>query len=86
MSKYFESVLNEEKVAELGLRLVNRDSLNDASLVELTGDVTEFVHALIRKGEKGTVEKFLQDHKHHLTPTMRDMISIELKSLNPGKI
>ena len=86
MTNYFEKTLNKEKVAELGLRLLNRDMLNDASLTELTGDVVEFVHSLVGKRRKSEVLSFLQEHKDHLTPTMRELISSELKSLNPGKI
>ena len=86
MNKYFENVLNKEMVAELGLRLLNRDVLSDDSMTELTMDVTEFVQSLIKKRQKSNVLQFLQDHKDHLTPTMREMISNELKSLNPGSI
>lgn len=81
-----KDMLNDEIAAGLGLRLLNRDVLNDSSLMELTSDVVDFVHTMLQKGKKSIVQKFLTDHKDHLTPDMKDMISSELKSLNPGKI
>ena len=86
MKNYFETVLNKEMIAELGLRLLNRDMLNDESLMELTQDIADFVRSLIKNRNKTEVLSFLQEHKDHMTPDMREIVSKELKSLTPGKI
>jgi len=86
MSKQLKSLLSKEKAAELGLQLMNREMLNDESLVELTEDLRSFVNGLLKNNEKVILRDFLLMHKDHLTPTMKDLISEAIKQMNPGRI
>ena len=86
MSKQLKSLLSKEKAANLGLQLMNREMLNDNSLMELTEDLMSFVNSLLKTNDKVTLRDFLIMHKDHLTFTMKDLISEAIKQMNPGRI
>jgi len=76
---------DEDTADSLGVQLINRDSLDDAELVKLEMNVTKFIRSLLQKHKIKLVKNFILEHKHHLTPELKDALSDEIKLAKIGK-
>lgn len=72
----------------LGVRLINRDVLNEEDMMKLEMEVTKFIRSMLSKKRTDVVKKFLIDHKDHFTSELKTALSdeITLGKITNGKV
>ena len=70
---------SQTEAAELGLRLLIRDELSENDIVRLSEDLSMWVRGRLQSGGFSDVEDFMIKHKDHMTHSMKDMVTIEIK-------
>jgi len=65
----------EETLAGFGLKMMNRDNLDDNQRMQLAYDVVLY----LRKQKKAVVRDFLLMHKHHMPEELKDLLGEEFK-------
>ena len=72
-------VKGSEPEADLKLRLLNQDSLEDDEKVKLEGEIVLHVRKLVEKKKKSTAFNMLREIKDMMSPELKDLLSEELK-------
>lgn len=72
-------VKKESEGADLGLRMMARDTLDEEQEAKLINEIVLFVRKLLEQKKLSTLKNFLHDNKNYLPTEARDMIAEEVR-------